>query len=138
MDMKKNKILYIALAAAVMVTSCKQEPIVAIAPAAAPSVAASPGTLTMTKFVAVGNGFISDFFNTILQFHPVGHLDGPAVSAAEDHGRESLAFQTFCEELHEGRFSTAADGRVSDTHNRKSAAILPLQKTSGRRVRWCR
>ena len=58
--MKKNKILYITIAASFMVVSCfKQEPVTLKAPTTAATAPGSPGTLTTTKFVAVGNSFVA-------------------------------------------------------------------------------
>jgi len=61
--MKKTKIIYIALAASLIVGSCKQEPIKLEAPVVVvpPVVTPTKGTADFTKFVAIGNSLTAGF-----------------------------------------------------------------------------
>ena len=61
--MKKTKIIYIALATALIVGSCKQEPIKLEAPVVVvpPVVTPTKGTADFTKFVAIGNSLTAGF-----------------------------------------------------------------------------
>ena len=60
--MKKTKYIYIALASAIFVGSCKQETIKLEAPAPAPTPSApSKGTADFTKFVAIGNSLTAGY-----------------------------------------------------------------------------
>jgi len=57
--MKKTKLIYIAVATALLVGSCKQEPIITKASEVTPPVTPSKGGADFTKFVAVGNSFVA-------------------------------------------------------------------------------
>ena len=59
--MKKTKIIYIALATALIVGSCKQENITLEAPAGPTPTTPSKGTADFTKFVAIGNSLTAGF-----------------------------------------------------------------------------
>ncbi len=57
--MKKTKLIYTALAAALLVGSCKQEPIKLTAAEVPVITTPTKGTIDVTKFIAVGNSFVA-------------------------------------------------------------------------------
>lgn len=59
--MKKTKYLYLALATAVLIGSCKQEPIKPVAPEIPAATTPSKGTADFSKFVAIGNSLTAGY-----------------------------------------------------------------------------
>jgi lysophospholipase L1-like esterase len=59
--MKKTKLIYIAVATALLVGSCKQEPIITKPAEVTPPTTPSKGNADFTKFVAIGNSLTAGF-----------------------------------------------------------------------------
>ncbi len=59
--MKKTKLIYITIAATLIVGSCKQENLLLVPPTVVPPVVVVPskGTADFTKFVSIGNSFVA-------------------------------------------------------------------------------